>query len=116
MSTTVRRRTSPRAKELRRNQTDAEQILWQKLRSRQLGGFKFRRQVPVGPYFADFLCLEARVIVEVDGGQHSEAKDAARTEALEKAGYRVIRFWNNEVIENIDGVLVRLLEVLTNPN
>ena len=95
------------ARSLRRNSTDAEQLLWQRLRNRQLAGLKFRRQVPMGPYVADFFCLKAGLIVEVDGGQHATAQDsdAARTAWLESRGYRVIRFWNNEVIENIQGVL-----------
>ena len=76
------------------------------LRNRGLEGAKFRRQVPVGRYFADFACLEAKLIVELDGGQHDAQADydARRTEALEAAGWRVIRFWNNEVVETLDGV------------
>jgi very-short-patch-repair endonuclease len=109
---TVRRRANPRARQLRRDQTDAERLLWQRLRSRQLSGFKFRRQVPMGPYIVDFLCREVRLVVEVDGGQHNEERDAERTAMLERAGLRVVRFWNNEVLENLEGVLVRLAEML----
>ena len=83
--------------------------------ARQLGGFKFRRQATVGPYVADFLCIDARLIVELDGGQHSEERDRARTAWLECAGYRVIRFWNTDVIENEDGVLEAILNALEEP-
>jgi len=94
-----------RARTLRRNQTDAETRLWQALRNRQLARAKFRRQVPLGGYIADFLCAEARLIVELDGGQHTLEADAARTAWLEAQGFRLIRFWNHQVLENLDGVL-----------
>jgi very-short-patch-repair endonuclease len=96
-----------RARELRRNLTDAERRLWQAIRDRQLGGAKFRRQAPLGPYFADFACYEAKLIVELDGGQHAEltSHDVVRQKFLTKGGFRVLRFWNNEVMENITGVL-----------
>ncbi|MFQ5773874.1 MAG: endonuclease domain-containing protein [Kiloniellaceae bacterium] len=95
------------ARSLRRNATDAEHLLWQRLRNRQIADLKFRRQEPIGPFVVDFFCLERNLIVEVDGGQHATAqdRDAARTAWLEARGYRVIRFWNNEVIGNIEGVL-----------
>ncbi len=95
------------ARSLRRNSTDVERMLWQQFRNRQMGGLKFRRQEPVGPFVVDFFCLERNLIVEVDGGQHATAqdRDAARTAWLEARGYRVIRFWNNEVIGNIEAVL-----------
>ena len=95
------------ARSLRRNSTDAERLLWQRLRNRQVDGLKFRRQAPIGPYVADFFCLKRNLIVEVDGGRHATAqdRDAARTAWLEARGYRVIRFWNNEVIGNIEGVV-----------
>jgi len=102
-----------RSRSLRRDATDAERELWQHLRNRQLAGAKFRRQVPIGRYIADFLCADARLIVEVDGGQHSDATDAARTDWLEAQGFRVIRFWNHEVLTNIEGVLTRIAEALT---
>jgi very-short-patch-repair endonuclease len=105
----VRRQISPHASSLRKNATDAERLLWSVLRNRQLGGYKFRFQTSVGPYIADFLCVEASLIVEVDGGQHSVIVDAARTQFLEGMGYRVIRFWNNEVIENLPGVAEAIL-------
>ena len=83
--------------------------MWQHLRNRQLGGHKFRRQASVGGSVADFLCAEKRLIVELDGSQHSEEADAARTAQLERHGYRVIRFWNSDVNENLDAVLERIL-------
>jgi very-short-patch-repair endonuclease len=95
------------AKQLRRNLTPAEWRFWHAVKSRQLSGAKFRRQVPVGPYVADFLCVSARLIVEIDGGQHSEAvdADAARSRYLETQGYRVSRFWKNDVMTNLEGAL-----------
>jgi very-short-patch-repair endonuclease len=95
-----------RARSLRRNSTDAEGKLWHHLRARQLGGWKFVRQQPVGRYFVDFVCRERHLIVEVDGGQHAENPyDEKRDAALNALGYRVIRVWNHEVLTNIDGVL-----------
>jgi very-short-patch-repair endonuclease len=101
-----RPRTVQRAKKLRREMTDAELKLWLRLNVRQLG-VKFRKQVPVDPYIADFACLEHSLIIEVDGGQHDEnrAKDERRTRYLEGKGYRVLRFWNTDVMRNIDGVV-----------
>jgi very-short-patch-repair endonuclease len=95
------------AQDLRRNQTDAERLLWARLRDRQFHGFKFRRQTALGPYIVDFACLEPKLVIEVDGGQHAEQapKDAARTGYLEALGYRVIRFWNDEVLRDPDAVL-----------
>jgi very-short-patch-repair endonuclease len=95
-----------RARALRQQSTDAEWKLWSIVRGRQLGGFKFRRQVPIDRYFADFACLEARLVVELDGSQHQEqvAYDAARTEVLEACGWRVLRFDNGEVRSNALGV------------
>jgi very-short-patch-repair endonuclease len=99
-----------RARDLRQNPTEAEKGLWSKLRLKQLDGHRFRRQVPIGPFVVDFCCLARRLIVEVDGGQHSSdaAKDARRTEWLERQGFRVLRFWNNDVLGNIDGVLATI--------
>jgi adenine-specific DNA-methyltransferase len=85
--------------------TDVERKIWSILRNRQLSGYKFRRQATIGPFVVDFLCVEASLVVEVDGGQHNDAADARRTEFLEQRGYSVIRFWNNEVNENLCGVL-----------
>ena len=103
-----------RARELRAGTTDVERRLWSVLRNRQLGGAKFRRQYPIERYFADFACVEARLIVELDGGQHDEQAgyDARRTEVLETCGWKVIRFWNNEVTENLDGVADTILHEL----
>lgn len=109
-----------RARDLRANQTKVEAVLWASLRNRQLNGFKFRRQAPVGRYVADFLCESARLIIELDGSQHAEPDqvqyDAERTRFLEASGYCVIRFWNNEVVENPEDVLNRIcaqLEIAT---
>jgi len=104
-----------RARQLRRNQTDVEGKLWSRLRARQLCGAKFRRQYPIGGFIADFCCYERRLVVELDGGQHAEHVDAdqRRTDFFVSQGYRVLRFWNNEVIENIDGVLERIAHTLT---
>jgi very-short-patch-repair endonuclease len=96
-----------RARTLRRDRTEVEARLWRALRNRQLDGFKFRRQFPIDRYFADFACIEARLVVELDGGQHGERieYDAERTRVLEALGFHVCRFWNHEVVENLDGVL-----------
>ncbi len=100
--------TTIRAKQLRKNSTDAERALWRVIRSRQLGGYKFRRQQPLGPFVVDFVCLEARLVVEVDGGHHDEAEDRAhdqrRSQWLEGAGFRVMRFWNHDVLNQLDSV------------
>jgi very-short-patch-repair endonuclease len=96
--------------------TDAERKLWWHLKRLPLGTSHFRRQATIGPYFADFACHERRLVIEVDGGQHGEdthvAADAARTAYLESRGYRVLRFWNNDVMANIDGVLSVIQSVL----
>jgi very-short-patch-repair endonuclease len=105
--------TTDTSRRLRRNATIAEQRLWYQVRSRSLYGAKFVRQEPVGPYIVDFACREHRVIVEVDGGQHAEnERDAVRDRWLHDHGYRVLRFWNNDVIENIDGVLETIASTL----
>ena len=102
--------SSPIARQLRANQTDAERRLWSRLRNKQLEGARFRRQVPIGKYVVDFYCHAARLIIEIDGGQHSDrqAQDAARTQDIERLGFLVVRFWNNDITENIDGVLERI--------
>jgi very-short-patch-repair endonuclease len=93
------------ARSLRKKSTDAERLLWKYLRAKQVAGLKFRRQEPIGNYIVDFVCFESRVAVEVDGGQHSEERDAKRVNWLQSQGFRVIRFWNHEVLANIEGVL-----------
>ena len=95
------------AKRLRCTQTDAERLLWFRMRDRRLDGLKFKRQMPIYSYVVDFCCSEARLIIELDGGQHNVRKeaDAVRTKKLEELGYLVLRFWNNDVFDNIDGVL-----------
>ena len=99
---------------LRRNPTDAEIRLWHHLRDRRLAGFKFRRQLPIGPYFADFGCAQRRLIIELDGGQHAEqaAPDARRSAYLNEQGYTVIRFWNDQVLKETDAVLEEILRCL----
>jgi len=98
---------------LRRNMTDAEHRLWFHLRNRALLGFKFRRQAPIGPHIADFVCAERQLIVEVDGGQHGACvADAVRTRALQAEGYRVLRFWNNDVLLQTADVLEQILAAL----
>lgn len=96
-----------RARRLRRDMTDAERKFWSVVRNRGFNGVKFRRQAPIAQYIVDFVCMEARLIVELDGGQHADnaEADAIRTKDLEAAGYRVIRFSNNDVMRNLEGVL-----------
>jgi very-short-patch-repair endonuclease len=107
------KRLTPIARKLRRSSTDAETHLWYRLRARRLAGYKFRRQLPIGRHIADFACEEARLVVELDGSQHSDSEtDALRTQALEAAGYQVLRFWNNDVLQNTDGVLEEILRTL----
>ena len=105
-----------RARRLRRASTDAEKLLWQNLRARQLGGAKFRRQTPIGPYIVDFVSFEHKLVVEIDGGQHNASAerqhDTKRTAWLESQGFRVLRFWNNQVLTNLEGVLERTLQEL----
>ena len=105
--------TPGNARALRRNMTDAEQKLWRALRAGQLAGCKFRRQVPVGPYCADFLCYEARLVIEVDGGQHADLRsDRVRDRWFAENGFRVLRFWNNDVLSNLEGVLTTVLDAV----
>ena len=102
-----------RARKLRRDATRAELKLWNRLRARAVGGFKFVRQEPIGRYVVDFICREKRLIVEVDGGQHAESgRDVVRDRFLEARGYRVLRFWNNDVIGNTEGVLEMIAAAL----
>lgn len=104
---TLKSKFVARARSLRENSTDAERRLWSRLRDRQLHGHKFVRQLPIGSFIADFACRERDLIVELDGGQHAAAQldDIRRTAVLAEHGYRVIRFWNNDVLTNLDGVL-----------
>ena len=102
-----------RARLLRRALTPAELTLWTHIRDRRLGGFKFARQEPINRYYVDFVCRKRRLIIELDGGQHAESlEDRHRDRALRALGYRVIRIWNSDVIENLDGVLQNLLSEL----
>jgi very-short-patch-repair endonuclease len=108
------------ARRLRLDQTDAETILWNRIRNRRIDGNKFVRQEPIIGYICDFVCREKRLVIEVDGGQHNEsAGDAVRDERLREKGYKVLRFWNNEVLGNIEGVLTviqtELAEVAPHP-
>ena len=105
---------SERARALRRQMTDAEKLMWSKLRGRRFDGVKFKRQKPIAGYIVDFVALDLKVIIEIDGGQHAERieADAARTRVLEEAGYHVVRFWNHDVLGNIEGVLEALIQEL----
>ena len=107
-------RRIPRARQLRQASTDAERKMWSLLRGRRLPAFKFRRQYPIGRYIADFACLSRRLAVELDGSQHAlnVESDAIRTRAIEASGFKVIRFWNNDVLANPEGVLTMVLEAL----
>ena len=105
------------ARKLRSNLTDAENYLWRHLRFRQISGHKFRRQRPIGPYIVDFVCLEKKLIIELDGGQHNEnqASDVKRDAWLRFQGYEVLRFWNDEVLKEVDGVKDVIFRALTKP-
>ncbi|NPU11261.1 endonuclease domain-containing protein [Bradyrhizobium sp. 83012] len=104
-----------RARRLRVDQTDAETALWNRIRNRQLQGYKFVRQRPIAEYICDFVCREISLIIEVDGGQHSEsAGDVVRDHRLAEEGYRVLRFWNNDVLGNIEGVLTVIQQEMAN--
>ena len=102
-----------RARRLRRNMPDAEKKLWAELRGRRLAGLKFRRQHPIGPYIADFVCHDPKLVIELDGDQHGRKErskdDAIRTEWLNAKGFKVLRFWNNDVIQTTDTVLETIL-------
>jgi lysyl-tRNA synthetase class 2 len=107
-----------RERQLRRDQTEAERQLWERLRDRRLAGFKFRRQHRIGPYYADFVCAAAMLVVELDGSQHLEQvdSDAARTRFLESLGYRVLRFWNDEAMVSTEDVLDAIFKALRPPH
>jgi very-short-patch-repair endonuclease len=107
-----------RARSLRRDLTPAERLLWGQLRGGRLGGFKFRRQMWLCGYIGDFVCAEARLVVEADGSQHLEAQDydADRSKAFAREGFRTLRFWNSEIFENLEGVLLRISDALPSPS
>ncbi len=104
-----------KSRDLRKNMTPQERKLWYIIKNRQFFGYRFRRQFPLGQYIVDFMCREKKIIIEIDGGQHNEIKniqyDNKRTEYLISEGYKVIRFWNNDIDKNISGVYNKLKEV-----
>jgi very-short-patch-repair endonuclease len=109
--------TLQKAKRLRREMTDAERRLWSILRNAQFDGAKFRRQQPIGPFIADFVCQEQHLIIEADGGQHADSiADERRTAFFECKGYRVLRFWNNDILSNLDGVAQVIAAALSTPH
>ena len=105
--------TLQRARSLRAASTDAERALWRKLRSGQLVGLKFRRQYPVLPYIVDFCCIARRLVIEIDGSQHTSHTDQVRTALLESKGFMVLRFWNNDVLQRTDAVIEAIWNVCT---
>ena len=109
-------RSLSRARHMRAASTEAEDVLWQTIRSRRLDGLKFRRQVPIGPYIVDFLCTEHRLVIEVDGSRHGEPgqieHDARRDAWLRNRGYDIVRFWNDDVSRDLDSVCTHILKVL----
>ena len=106
--------TRPRVRALRKRLTDAERLLWRHLRNREMGGWKFKRQYPVGPYIVDFICVDKNVVIEVDGAQHAENEDSDlhRSAFLNKMGYRVFRLWNNQVLQETEAVLEAIFAIL----
>ena len=109
------KRPTARSRELRLNATQAERRLWTQLSARKVAGVRFNRQFPIGPFICDFVSRSAKLVIEVDGGQHAVdvAKDEARSAYLKARGYRVIRFWNNDVLERIEGVVAEIERVLS---
>lgn len=110
------RRDISKARSLRLHSTEAEKFIWSKIRNRQPGNLKFKRQFPIPPYIVDFCCLETKLIIEVDGGQHTPEADFERTRFLESQGYKIVRFWNNDVLNNIEGVVSEILKHTPHPN
>jgi very-short-patch-repair endonuclease len=109
----IAKRTRTNARSLRGSMTEAEKRIWFRLRAHRLNGASFRRQFPIGPKIVDFVCLDARLIVEIDGGQHSDSQhDKARDTWLVSQQFTVLRFWNNDVLSNTDGVIERIVEAL----
>jgi very-short-patch-repair endonuclease len=106
------------ARDLRKNPTDPERVLWNRLRRRQLAGFKFRRQHSVGPYICDFACVEASIVVELDGSQHVERSDYdfRRDAFLRSRGFRILRFWNKDVLSHTEAILETVYEALQRPD
>ena len=100
------------AKNLRKNQTEAEKLLWKHLKAKQINGFKFRRQHPMGKFITDFICLEKKLVVELDGGQHvlNKEKDIERDKWFYNEGFEVLRIWNNEIFHNINGIMEAIEE------
>ena len=117
MKRSYTRHALKRAATLRQCQTDAEGLLWHYLRGKQLEGYKFRRQQPIGPYIVDFVCMSRKLVIELDGSQHAEqhAYDKVRDEYLMGKGYRIMRFWNNEVFQSCNSVLDTVYQALVNP-
>jgi very-short-patch-repair endonuclease len=111
------RKGTDRARQLRASATDAENLIWRHLRDRRLSGYKFRRQLSISGYVVDFVCHDASLIVEIDGGQHADniEFDAHRSEILSKSGFRVVRFWNNDILVRTDEVLAEILRHLQAP-
>lgn len=107
--------TLAQSRRLRREMTDAERMLWRHLRAGRLEGIKFRRQHPLPPWIADFCCIDARLIVEVDGSQHSPESDASRNHALESRGWRIARFWNHDVLLNTEAVVDEIWRLVADP-
>ena len=104
-----------RAKAMRSAPTEAEHRLWQILRAKRLAGYKFRRQMPLDHYIVDFVCLAHRLVIEADGGRHSEEADARRDAYIRSQDFRILRFWNDEIFNNEDGVITAFLHALSTP-
>ena len=107
-----KKKLTPVARKLRRDRTEAEARLWSRIRARQLEGAKFVSQFQIGPHVADFACRGARLAIELDGGQHTSERDAPRTRVIERFGYRIIRFWNHDVLADTDAVLEAIRQEL----
>ena len=115
---TYTRKALERAKTLRQEQTDAEGLLWCYLSGKQLAGYKFRRQQPIGPYIVDFVCMSQKLVIELDGSQHAEQHtcDERRDDYLRGKGYKILRFWNNEVFQSCMAVLDTVYQALVDPD